>query len=240
MISLKENGILLPAMRTRIILPSSCLALLVAGACVSKSAYDAVRADLDATKAELDSNRAQSQILTQQIADLEQLKADMEKKWIQANDDLEYTKKSVENEMAARQERLNKLTAMVRHLSTQQAVMRGAIQRAEEERPALQSTVDMYKRKLDSGEGFRASTLAPESQQPLNTAVSQPDSRASAPAQPGAPAPAATPPPQAAVDQPVEKPQAPPPAAPPTELADEGWISTITGWLKSIWHSLFS
>ncbi len=56
------------------------LSVLMTGACVKKSAYDDVIADLQATRAEIDSAKSRSQILTQQARDLEELNGYMEKK----------------------------------------------------------------------------------------------------------------------------------------------------------------
>ncbi len=217
-----------------------CLVLVPTGGCVTRGTYEAVRADLDAVKADLDRDKAQSQILSQQISDLEQLKVDMEKKWTEANAELEYTKKTVESEMAARQERVDKLARMVSQLTAQQTFLRGAMQRAEQERPALQSTVDMYRKKLESGEGLRASALSSE------MAQSQDLSGASATSQPPTSVPmnsqaaAVASPAQVTVDQSAAAEPAKSAVTPQPEPTDEGWLSTITGWLKSIWRSFFS
>jgi peptidoglycan hydrolase CwlO-like protein len=214
------------------------LSVLMTGACVKKSAYDDVIADLQATRAEIDSAKSRSQILTQQARDLEELNGDMEKKLSEVSAELAHTKQTIETEMAARQERLSKLQRMVGQLTAQQNNLRGALDLAQAERPSLQSAADMYKRKLDAGEDLRVLSFPSDKPQVPEQTGSMPGSNqpaqvnSSSPQAAAAPAPPPTPP--------AEQPKPRAPTAQNPEPVDEGWMSAVTGWLKSVWKSIFS
>jgi TolA-binding protein len=215
-----------------------CLATLTTGACVTRSTYDSAVADLEATKAELGSASTQSQTLTKQVSELQQLKIDLARQMEAASLALQHAKQKMETEHTASQERLNKLARTISQLTAQQHSLRYALQRANEERPALQSMVERYTSKLGEADGPRA-PVSPPPVVPTNgqaeTALA-PSAQVAAQTDP-APNPTVT---TSAV--PADATTAPPqPANKQTsEPVGGGWLSTLKGWIVSLWQSIIS
>jgi Skp family chaperone for outer membrane proteins len=215
-----------------------CLATLTTGACVTRSTYDAAVADLEAATAELGSTRTQSQALTEQVSELQQLKIDLARHMEAASSALLHAKQKMETEHTASQERLSKLTRTISQLTAQQHSLRYALQRANEERPALQSIVERYTSQLAEADGPRAllspPLIAPTSEQ-AETALAPPAQVASqtdpAP-NPTVTTPAAPADATAATPQPANKQT--------SEPVEWGWLSTLKGWIISLWQSIFS
>ena len=157
-----------------------CLVALATGACVMSSTYDEAVADLEATKAELDSTRTQSQVLTQQVSELQQLKVDLARQIEAASSAFQQAEQKVKTEHTASQERLSKLTRAISQLTAQQNRLLYALQRANEEQPALQSIVERYTSKLGEADG---SSRAPLSPPPIAPANEQAETTLAPPAQ---------------------------------------------------------
>jgi flagellar biosynthesis chaperone FliJ len=215
-----------------------CLATLTTGACVMRSTYDVAVADLEATKAELGSARTQSQALTEQVSELQQLKIDLARQMEAASSALQHAKQKMETEHTASQERLSKLARTISQLTAQQHSLRYALQRANEERPALQSMVERYTSKLGEADGPRAPLspppIAPTSGQ-AETALA-PSTQVTAQTDPApnqtvttsaVPADATAAPPQPANKQ-------------TSEPVGGGWLSMLKGWIVSLWQSIIS
>jgi len=217
-----------------------CLTALTTGACVMTSTYDKAIVDLAATRAEIQSTRAQSQTLTEQVGELQQLRTELEERVEAASSALELAKEKIKTERTISQERLTKLAWMIGQLTAQQNRLRYALQRANEERPALQSVVERYKSKLSEADGLRASptpsSIAPSNEQAV--AGVSPPAQVAAPADP-APKPTVTAP--AAPVNPAAANQNPqPPNKQPPEPVENDWLSVLRGWILSIWQSIFS
>ena len=216
-----------------------CLAALTTGACVMPSTYDEAVADLEATKAELDSTRTQSQVLTEQVSELQQLKINLARHMEAASSALQQAKQKMKTEHTASQERLSKLNRTISQLTAQQNRLRYALQRANEEQPALQSIVERYTSKLVEADGSRA----PLSPPPIAPTNEQSETTLAPPAQVAAqtapaPQPAVTAP--GAPADPTEANPQPQPVNKQTSVpVQDGWLSTIKGWVISLWQSIF-
>ena len=217
-----------------------CLTALTTGACVMRSTYDKAVADLAATRAELASTRTQSQTLTEQISELQQLQIDLAGRVEAASSALELAKQKMKTERTISQERLSKLAWEIGQLTAQQNRLRYVLQRANEERPALQSVVERYKSKLDETHGLSAS-LSPS---PITPGNQQPGAAVAPPAQVAAQADSAPQPTVKAPAAPINPAGAnqnqPPPNRQPPEPVENDWLSLFKGWIMSIFQSIFS
>ncbi|MGH7146550.1 MAG: hypothetical protein ACREIJ_01425 [Nitrospiraceae bacterium] len=217
-----------------------CLAALTTGACVMPSTYDETVADLEATKVELESTRTQSQVLTEQVSELQQLKIDLARQMEVASSALLQAKRRMETERTASQERLSNLTRTISQLALQQNRLRYALERANEERPALQSIVERYTSKLGEGDGPRASLspspIAPTNE-PAETALAPP-AQVAAQTDP-APKPTVTTP-ESSVGPTAANPKPQRANKQPSEPVEDDWLSMLKGWVISLWQSIFS
>lgn len=211
-----------------------CLTALATSACVMPSTYDKAVANLAATRAEVASTRTDMQALTEQISELEQLKVDLAGRVEAASSALDLAKQKMKTERILSQERLSKLAWAIGQLTAQQNRLRDALQRTEEERPALQSVVERYKSQLSEADGLKASTspIVPSSQQPEMAVV--PSAQATIQTDLGPKATVTAPP---APINPAPTNQVP---LPSPEPIDSDWLSLFNGWIMSIWRSIFS
>lgn len=215
-----------------------CLALLTTGACVTRNTYDAAVADLEAAKAELGSTRTQSQVFTEQVSELQQLKVDLARHMEAAWSALLHAKQKMETEHTASQERLRKLARTISQLTAQQRSLRYALQRANEEKPALQSIVEKYT--SQRGEGDELS--APLSSPPIAPTSEQAEKALAPPVQVAAQTDPAPNPIVTTTAGPADATNATlqPANKPTSEPVEGGWLSTIKGWISSLWQSIFS
>ena len=215
-----------------------CLAILTTGACVTRSTYDAAIANLEATRAELGSTRTQSQVLIEQVSELQQLKLDLARQMESAWSALMQAKQKMEAEHTASQEWLSKLARTISQLTAQQNSLRYALHRANEERPALQSIVERYKSERGEADG----PSAPLSPSPIAPTSEQAETALAAPAQVTAQTDLAPNPTVTTTAGPADATVAmPKPANKQTsEPAGWGWLSTLEGWIISLWQSIFS
>jgi len=202
-----------------------CLAILTTGACISRSTYDTAVADLEAKNAELDRTRTQSQVLTERVSKLQQLKIDLARQMEAASSVLQQAKQQMKTEHTASQERLSKLNRIISQLTAEQNNLLYALQRANEERFALQSIAEKYTSKLSEADGPRAPLSAPpivSTNEPTETAL----------------APSA----QVAVqtDSTAANPKPQPASKPTSEPVEEDWLSMLKAWIISLWRSIFS
>jgi len=217
-----------------------CLATLTTGACVMRSTYDKAVDDLEATHAELSSTRTQSQLLTEQVSELQQHKFDIARKMEATSSAFRQVTQQMESERAALHKRLSTLKSTIRQQIAQQNSLRYALQRENEAQPALQSIVEQYKSKLGeaAGSGAPLSTSPIErTDQPAETALATPG-QVAAQTDP-APKPTVTTP-AAPADPTAANPTPQPENKQTSETVDEGWLSTLKGWVISLVRSIFS
>jgi len=151
---------------------------------------------------------------------------------------LQHAKQKMETEHTASQERLSKLARTISQLTAQQHRLLYALQRANEERPALQSIVERYTSQLGEAAGLRV----PQSPPLIAPTSGQGETALAPPAQvaaqtdpapnPTVTTPAAPADATAATPQPVNKQT--------SEPVEGGWLSTLKGWIVSLWQSIFS
>ena len=217
-----------------------CLTALTAAACVMSSTYGKAVADLEATKAELQSTRTQSQALTEQVSELQQLKIDLAGYMEAASSALQRAKQRMTTEHTVSQERLSKLIQIINQLTAEQNRLRYALQRANEERPALQSVVERYKSKLGEADGSRA----PLSHPPITPTNEPPETAIAPPVQVAAqtdPAPKPTvTTPESSVGPTAVNPKPQPANKQTSEPVEDDWLSTLKGWIIALWQSIFS
>lgn len=217
-----------------------CLATLTTGACVTQSTYDAAVAELAATKAELDSTKTQSQGLIEQVNEFQQHKINLAKQMEDASSALQQAKQEMETEHTASQERLSKLNGMIGQLIARQNSLRQALQRAQEEQVSLQASVDRYQSGHGEVDGPATVLFPPpiaRSNEPAETVLAPPTP---APV-PQEPVPKSTVTPPAPSTGPTASTLKPQPAQKQTSApVEEGWLSTIKGWVVSLWRSIFS
>jgi hypothetical protein len=202
-----------------------CLAALTTGACITRSTYDTAVADLEAKKAELDSTRTQSQALTERVSELQQLKIDLARQMETASSALQQAKQQIKAEHTASQERLSNLNRTISQLTAQQNNLLYALQRANEERLALQSIAEKYTSKLGEAGGPSAPLSPPPivpTNEPTETAV--------------------VPPAQDAVqtDSTAANPKPQPANKQTSEPVEDDWLSMLKTWVISLLRSIFS
>jgi hypothetical protein len=206
------------------------------------STYNEAVADLDATKAEIDSTRGQSKVLTEQVNELQQLKVELARQKEEISLAVQQAQHSLQAEQTASQARLNRLTRAISQLNVQQRRLLYALQRANEERPALQSMVEGFKSKLGEADGSRGplspTPIAPTNEQ-AGTALAPPSQVAGQPTP--VPNPTVTPP-AAPADPTAVNPKPQPQSAnkQTSEPAEDDWLSMIKGWVIAFWQSIFS
>jgi hypothetical protein len=217
-----------------------CLATLTTGACVMRSTYDKTVDDLEATQAELSSTRTESKLLTDQVSELQQLKTEFGTHIEAAGSALQQAKQRMEAERAALQKRLSTLNSMIRQLTAQQNSLRYALQRESKAQPVLQSIVEEYKSKLGEAGGLgapRSTSSVERTDQPAATALAPP-TQVAAQTDP-APKPTVTTP-AASADPTAANPRPQPANKQTSEPVEGNWLSTLKGWIISIWRSIFS
>lgn len=214
-----------------------CFLALTTSACVMSSTYNEAVADLDATRAEVDSTRAQSRVLTEEVNELQQLKVELARQKEEISSAVQQAQRSMQAEHAASQARLSRLTRAISQLNVEQRRLLYALQRANEERPALQSMVEGFKSKLGDVDESRGA-LAPTPIAPTNgqagTALAPPP-QVAAQTDP-APKPTVT----APADPTAVNPKPQPPVKQPAEPVEDDWLATLKSWILTFWQSIFS
>ncbi|MEK7764016.1 MAG: hypothetical protein AAB433_20790 [Nitrospirota bacterium] len=216
-----------------------CLVTLTTGACVTRTTYEAAIASLEATNVELYSTRAKSQLLIERVRELEQQKVVLARETETSVFALLHAKQQVETEQQLSQEQISRLSGAINQLTAQQNRLRYALQRAKEEQPELQATVEMYKSKLGEADGLTA---------PLSTSLERSNQQAERALAPSTQAPAQTDSipkpivtaPAASADPNANNPKMPSTNKQPSEPVEDDWLSMLKEWAVSIWRSIFS
>jgi flagellar motility protein MotE (MotC chaperone) len=213
----------------------SGILLLAAGGCVMQSTYDTAVQEGITTKTELARALEEQKILTNHVRQMELSNADAVRDAEAAAAALRQEQDETEQQRHRVEQRIAKLKQQVAQATKQQHSLQYELTVAKENTAALQELIDVYQRKVRDGamttaaapagepavhKPFDPSTIPLAQDLPPPPVVGQPT-----PAPPSAPVQPATP---------TTNPKRPPP--PP----EEGWVASITGWLLSIWRSVFS
>jgi hypothetical protein len=205
-----------------------------------QSTYDDVMTDLEATRSELESAKAQKQALAREVAAFEQTTKEATREAEAAAASVRQARDEADSERKAGEERIAKLMRTISRLVGAQGSLLTALHAAREDSRALKSTVEMYKTKLNSADGLRTPSFPSQpaggdvpGSTPPDIPVQGQAAASSTPSPITSPSPAPPEPAQA-------KPMPPASQSPPVAPADEGWVSSIKGWLLSIWRSVFS
>lgn len=216
-----------------------CFVGLTTGACVMPSAYNGAVADLYAVKSELDRTKTQSQELAEQVRELEEHKVVLSRQMEATSSALHDAMQQMDAERHVLQERFSKLNRFVSQLTAQQHSLRQALRRAKEDQVPLQASVDRYKPTLGEADQLRASLFPPLNAVADATAkTSLPPPAPASVTQDPVPSPAAMAP-AASSDPAAATPKAQPVGKQSSGPVEEGWLSTLKGWVVSIWQSIF-
>ncbi|THJ09913.1 MAG: hypothetical protein CAF43_011355 [Nitrospira sp. CG24C] len=216
-----------------------CLVTFTTSACVTRTTYEAAIANLESTNVELYSTRAKSQLLIERVRELEQQKVILARETETTVFALLHAKQQVETEQQLSQERMSRLSDAINQLTAQQNRLRYALQRAKEEQPELQATVEMYKSQLGEVDGLKApqSTALERSNQQAEVALASPTQ---VPAQTGStPKPIVTAP-AVSADPNAGNPKMPSTNKQTSEPVEDDWLSMFKEWVVSLWRSVFS
>jgi hypothetical protein len=207
------------------------LAMFSTAGCVTQSTYDAALQEGITTRSELERTKDEQRILTRQVSELELRNADVMREAEAALAALHQAGDEAEREYQAIEQRLGKLAQKVTQATKQQRALQYELTVAKENGAALQELIDVYQRKVRDNDPI-TSTAEPAVHKPFDpSTIPLPQDL---PAAPAVTPPQPTPPPT----------PAPTPAASPTRHSqppqDDGWFSSITNWLVSLWRSVFS
>lgn len=212
---------------------TSLFAIFTGGGCVMQSTYDAALQEGMTTRSELARVQDEKKVLARQVSDMELLNADVVREAEAAASTLLRAKDEAEQERQEAQQHLTRLQQKAAQATKQHRTLQYELAVAKENASALQELIDVYQRKIRDGAVVAASSPVPEPPvhkpfDPSMIPVPQdlPAAPAVSPPKPTPPASAPTP-----STNPAKSPQPP---------ADESWISSIKGWLVSLWHSVFS
>ena len=207
--------------------------MLICG-CVMQSTYDAAVQEGLSVRTDLAQVKDEQKMLARQVREMELMNADVMREAESSASALQQAKDDAEQERQQAAQRIAKLQQKVAQATKQQRSLQYELTVAKENTSALQELIDVYQRKVRDGAVSAAETFGSE------PTVHKPFDPSAIPIPQDLPAaPAVTPP------QPVQPPvPAPAPAASPVKPhqppPDESWLSSITNWLVSLWHSVFS
>jgi flagellar motility protein MotE (MotC chaperone) len=207
---------------------SSAVATVAFGGCVMQSTYDAAVQEGLTTRTELLQALEEQKALTRQISEIELRNADIQREAEAAVAALRQAQDEADHEREQTEQRLAKWKQKAAQAVKQQHALQYGLTVARENGAALQELIDVYQRKVR--DGAMASTAEAAVHKPFDpSTIPEPQELP--------PAPAVTPPQPA--QPPLPGPEAHPVKSPPPP-ADEGWFSSIKGWLMSLWRSVFS
>ena len=204
-------------------------ALCTVNGCVSQSTFDAVVQEGLTTRSELDRIQEEHKALVRQAKDLERMNADSMREAETFVASVQQAKDDAEDERHATELHIVRLKAKIAQAVKQHHALQYQLNVAKENAGALQEMIDVYQRKMRDG----VSTHPTQATEP---AAHKPFDPSTIPAPQDLPAPSV-----AEAPKPIASP--PPPAASPTRAQDPvdgGWFDSITGWLISLWRSVFS
>jgi hypothetical protein len=205
----------------------ACATVAFAG-CVMQSTYEAAVQEGLTTRSELVQALEEQKALTRQVSDLELRNAEARREAEITVAALRQAQDEADDERQQTEQRLAALQQKATQAAKQQRALKYELTVAKENGAALQELIDVYQRKVrDRASSSTGEPAAPKVFDPSTIPVPQ-----DLP-----PAPAVTPPQPA--PPPMPAPAAHPVNAPPP-ASDEGWFSSIKGWLLSLWRSVFS
>ena len=211
-----------------------CFVTTTAGGCVMKSTYDAVIQESEFTRAELEHAKEEQKSLARRVTQLEGQNAETMRDAEAAIAAAQRMKSEAEEQKRTAEEQQARLKQKLAQLAKQQGALRDELAVAKENTAALQEMVEVYQKKVSDLRGAGAASSVPEvarATEPFNPATLPP--------------PEALPVPKPALEAPAPPaattPATPPPPAPKApEPEESGWLSTIKGWVVSLWRSVFS
>ena len=223
-------------MRTRVpaVLTTLCgYVVFTGGGCVMQSTYDAALQEGLSAKTELARAKDEQKMLARQVSEIELLNADIVHEAEASAAALQQAKDDAEQERQQAAQQIAKLQQKAAQAMKQHRSLQYELTVAKENTAALQELIDVYQRKVRDGALVAAEASGSE------PAVHKPFDPSMIPVPQDLPAaPAVVPPTQA--QPPVPAPAPASPAKPHQPPPDEGWLSSITNWLVSLWHSVFS
>jgi hypothetical protein len=200
-----------------------------------QSTYDAALEESMMVKRELARAKEDQKALARQVSEMELLNGDVMREAEAAASSLQRARDDAEQERQFAEQRVARLQQKAAQATKQHRSLRYELTVAKENTAALQELIDVYQKKVRDGASVAGGSPLAEQ------AVHKPFDPSTIPVPQDLPAaPVVTPPQQpVATPTPTPVPSTSPPkhAAPPP---DEGWLSSITSWLLSLWHSVFS
>ncbi len=210
--------------------------MITAVGCVMQSTYDAALQEGMTSRSELARAKEEQKVLARQVTELELQNADVVREAEAATSALQQAKDDGERERRQSAQEIAKLQQKAVYATKQQRSLRYELTVAKENSTALQEIIDGYQNKIRDGAvgAGPSSTAEPAVHKPFDpSTIPVPQDLPAAPAV-AAPNPVQAPPPT----------PAPAPSASPAKRSqppeEEGWISSVTGWLMSLWRSIFS
>jgi len=209
--------------------------MFAAGGCVMQSTYDAALEESMMVKRELARAKEEEKVLARQVNEMQLLNADILREAEAAASGLRQARDVADQERQLAEQRVARLQQKAAQGTKQQRSLRYELTVAKENTAALQELIDVYQKKIRDGAAVATETPIAEPAvhkpfDPSTIPVPQDLPPAPAVAPPQQPAPTQTPA-HATSTSSGKQTQAPP---------DEGWLSSITNWLFSLWHSVFS
>lgn len=208
-----------------------CLLFIPALGCVAESTYQAVQTDIEESRASLAAMKTELSQLTFEAEKLQEL--NQQQNEVLA-DRLARLKVEQDEEAAWHKQIVDRTDALTRKLNalqSQRRWMTRGIEEAIAQQGELERLVADYKSKLED------TRVLPES---VITTMSRPSDQASGGNEPSLSGPASSVPPSTIAPSTPSSPPPDPTPVRPTKPKEESWLSSLKGWLGSIWSRIFS
>jgi DNA repair exonuclease SbcCD ATPase subunit len=227
-------------LKSAIVNSLACLAVITSGGCVMNSTYNAAVEEAQAVKGELERTKEEQRILSRQVSELEKLNAESLRDIEVIAAEAEQEKTDADRQRREAEEQQAKLRQKIPQLIRQHGTLQDDLAVERKNQAALQELIEVYKKKVADLRNESAVASSPEV------------ALAPKPFDPAALPPAQTLPEPVPAAEPLKPEPAPPmPATPPAAVAppatteqksepsDSGLLSTIKGWIVSLWHLVF-
>jgi len=210
-----------------------CIGLVTLTACVQERTYQAVQTEIADLRNQLTATKDEMSQLTAQAASLQQVNQEQERTVIDLLQAIEKEKDAETLWQKKIQERTDALVARLNAMEGQQRWLTRETEHVVKEQATLEALVARYKGQLQDTVMSPEPVISPVPRD-TNVTASQPTAiTPSVPTPPPAVLPASPPPQPEPVPQ-LDRPK------PTPEPQDESWFSTLRGWLRSLWRTIFS